>query len=139
MAKINRKNFTALALLMVVGLVLAVSCAQTVAAQIISPQEAFTLIEDNRNNPDFIIIDVRTPQEFSDGHIEGATNIDFYSTNFRDKINELDKSKTYLIYCQSGNRSGRRREMMVELEFQKIYDIGGGIVAWKAAELPTVK
>ena len=139
MAKINRKNFTALALLMVVGLVLAVSCAQTVAAQIISPQEAFTLIEDNRNNPDFIIIDVRTPQEFSDGHIEGATNIDFYSTNFRDKINELDKSKTYLIYCQSGNRSGRSREMMVELEFQKIYDIGGGIVAWKAAELPTVK
>lgn len=86
-----------------------------------------------------MIIDVRTASEFADEHIAGAINIDFYSKTFRDEINQLYKNKTYLIYCHSGNRSGKAREMMVELDFTKIYDIGGGMVAWKAAELPTVK
>ncbi|MBI2980306.1 MAG: rhodanese-like domain-containing protein [Chloroflexi bacterium] len=124
---------------LLVGMMLTVSCARSTTAQIISPQKASTLIQDNRNNPDFVIIDVRTPSEFVDGHIANAIDIDFYATNFWDKINQLDKNKTYLIYCHSGNRSGKAQEMMVELGFQKIYDIGGGIVAWEAAKLPIVK
>ncbi|MDP3880388.1 MAG: rhodanese-like domain-containing protein [Dehalococcoidales bacterium] len=134
----KRKYFGALALLVVFGLVMAAGCAQT-GAQVISPQEATALIQENGNNPDFIIIDVRTPQEYNDGHIVGSVNIDFYAADFRDRISALDRSKTYLIYCQSGNRSGQSRGMMVELGFEKIYDIGGGIVAWRAAGLPTVK
>ena len=103
----------------------------------ITPQEAFTLIEDNRNNPDFVILDVRTPQEFAQGHIAGAIMIDFYSMTFRDDLDALDKDKTYLIYCGSGGRSGKTLDIMEELGFQEVYNLLGGINAWQDAGLPT--
>lgn len=105
----------------------------------ITPQEAFTLIQENQNNPDFVVIDVRTPQEFTDGYIENAINIDFYSETFRDELNKLDKGKTYLIYCRSGGRSGNALNIMTELRFKEVYNMLGGILAWNAEELPTVK
>ena len=93
------------------------------------PQEVFTLIQENQNNPDFAIIDVRTPEEFAEGYIENADNIDFYSETFWDELNQLDKNKTYLIYCQSGNRSGRTLDIMAELNFEEVYNMLGGILA----------
>ena len=105
----------------------------------ITPQEAFTLIQNNQNNPDFVILDVRTPEEFADGHIENAINLDYYSETFRDDLNKLDKNKKYLIYCRSGNRSGKALNIMEELNFREVYNMVGGIIAWEAAELPTVK
>ncbi len=105
----------------------------------ITPQEAFTLIQDSQNNPDFIIIDVRTRQELTDGHIENVINIDFYSETFRDELNNLDKNKKYLIYCRSGNRSGSALDIMAELNFEEVYNILGGILSWEAEGLPTVK
>ena len=71
----------------------------------ITPQEAFTLIQNNQDNPDFVILDVRTPKEFAEEYIEDATNMNFYSETFRDELNQLDKNKTYLVYCRSGGRS----------------------------------
>ncbi len=105
----------------------------------ITPQEAFTLIQENQNNPDFVIIDVRTPEEFADGHIENAVNIDFYAETFRDELNKLDKDKTYFIYCRSGNRSGSALDIMAELNFREVYNLSGGITAWGREGLPTVK
>ena len=105
----------------------------------ITPREAFTLIQENRNNPDFVIIDVRTPQEFTGGHIDNAINIDFYAETFRDELNDLDKSQTYLVYCRSGVRSRNALNTMEELNFQEGYNMLGGILAWKADGLPTVK
>ena len=105
----------------------------------VTPQEAFTLIQDNQNNPDFVIIDVRTPEEFADGHIEDAINLDYYSETFRDELNKLDKDKKYLIYCQSGNRSGKALAIMEELNFREVYNMSGGILEWEAEALPTVK
>ena len=105
----------------------------------ITPQEALTLIQDNQNNPDFVIIDVRTPEEFAEGYIENATNIDFYSETFRDELKQLDKNKTYLIYCRSGGRSGSALDIMAELNFREVYNISGGIIAWKTEGLPTTK
>jgi len=105
----------------------------------ITSQEAFTLIQNNQNNPDFIILDVRTRQELADGHIENVINIDFYSETFRDELNNLDKNKTYLIYCRSGNRSGKTLNIMAELNFREVYNILEGIVSWKAEGLPTTK
>ncbi len=105
----------------------------------VTPQEASTLIQDNQNNPDFIILDVRTPEEFTDGHIESAINLDFYSETFRDKLDSMDKNQTYLIYCRSGNRSGKALSIMTELNFREVYNISDGIIGWQAAELPTVK
>ncbi len=105
----------------------------------ITPQEAFTLIQNNKDNPDFVTLDVRTPEEFVDGYIEDAVNLDYYSETFRNELNDLDKDKTYLIYCQSGNRSGRALDIMEELNFREVYNISGGIIAWNAEGLPTTQ
>ena len=92
----------------------------------ITPQEAFALIQENQGNPDFVIIDVRTPEEFSEEYIENAINIDFYSETFRDGLNIFDKNKTYLIYCRSGGRSGSALDIMEELNFREVYNMTGG-------------
>ncbi len=137
------KNFIVLALSvsLVIGATLTGGCVldETAIIEDITPQEAFTLIQNNQNNPDFVIIDVRTPEEFADGHIENASNIDFYSETFRDELDNLDKSKTYLIYCRSGNRSGSALDIMAELSFEEVYNMLGGILNWEAEGLPTVK
>jgi rhodanese-related sulfurtransferase len=113
---------------------------------VVTPQEAFTLIKKNKNNPNFIILDVRTPEEFAEGHIENAINIDYYmdertnyTKNFRDEISKLDKDKKYLVYCLADIRSSVTMDMMRHLGFREVYDMSGGIVQWKAEELPVVE
>ena len=137
------KNFIVLTLSvsLIIGVTLITGCVPGATATIedISPQEAFTLIQNNQNNPDFIIIDVRTREEFTGGHIENATNIDFYSETFRDMLNNLDKNKTYLIYCRSGGRSGSTLDIMAGLNFKEVYNILGGMLQWKSEGFPTVK
>ncbi len=138
----------ALSVSLIIGVTLIAGCVrdETATLQIptqtiedITPQEAFTLIQDNQNNPDFVIIDVRTREEFSGEHIENATNIDFYSETFRDMLNNLDKNKKYLIYCRSGARSGSTLDIMAELNFEEVYNILGGMLQWQSEEFPTVK
>jgi len=138
--RMKRLMVLALSVLLVIGLALTGGCVGYKAATIedITPQEAFTLIQNNQDNPDFVIIDVRTPEEFGMQHIENATNINFYSETFRDTLNTLDKNKTYLIYCRSGNRSGRALDIMAELNFKEVYNILGGINQWTREGLPTV-
>jgi rhodanese-related sulfurtransferase len=101
----------------------------------ISPIDGLAMIEKNKNNSDFIILDVRTPGEYAPEHIAGAMNLDYYSKSFRKNLNQLDKSKTYLIYCHTGRRSGLTLDMMRDLGFSEVYDIAGGIAAWKAKGL----
>lgn len=150
--KMSLKNLMVLMLsvLLVTGAVWAGGCTvseiettnQEIPTQVIediTPQEAFTLIQNNQNNPNFVIIDVRTPEEFAEGHIENAINLDYYSETFRDELNELDKDKTYLIYCRSGNRSGSALNIMAELNFLGVHNILGGISRWKTGGLPTTK
>ncbi len=105
----------------------------------ISPSESVALIENNKNNPEFKIIDVRTPAEFKAGHLQNADLLDFFSKSFAEEMNQLDKDKTYLIYCRSGNRSGKTLALMEKLGFRKVYNMSGGILGWNAERLPTVK
>ncbi len=79
-----------------------------------------------------ILLDVRTEDEFRSGHIDGASEIDFYQSDFKEKLAALDKTKSYLIYCHSGNRSGKTLGMMSELGFRDVHDLEGGIAAWEA-------
>jgi phage shock protein E len=72
-----------------------------------------------------ILLDVRTPQEYSTEHIEKSINVDFYSPQFRSELQKLNKNKFYKIYCRSGNRSGQTLAIMKSLGFQKIENIGG--------------
>lgn len=96
----------------------------------VTAQEAYDLIRQNQGNPDFVIIDVRTPAEFAEGHIENALNVDFQSQSFKSEINEFDRNKKYLIYCRSGNRSRGALAIMAGLRFKEIYHLSDGIVKW---------
>ena len=87
---------------------------------------------------DLVILDVRTPEEFAEGHLEGAVMIDFYDLDFADQLAELDPDVPYLLYCRSGNRSGQTLALMEELGFTDVADVDGGINQWQAAGLPVV-
>jgi rhodanese-related sulfurtransferase len=120
------------------------STIQEIPAQItknITPQEASALIQENQDNPDFVIIDVRTPEEFAQEHIENATNLDFQSEDFRDELDKLDKDKTYLIYysCACGGVTLKTLNIMAELNFTEVYNISGGLDRWKEEGLPTIQ
>jgi len=97
------------------------------------------LIQTNLNNPDFVIIDVRTPEEYLSGHIKNAINIDYNSEEFFERIEGLNKSKTYFVYCRSGHRSAEAVKVMKELGFIEVYNLKTGINGWKAIGLPVVK
>jgi rhodanese-related sulfurtransferase len=77
-----------------------------------------------------IAIDVRTPDEFNDGHIPGSILIDIYNPNFQNKIMELEKNKTYYIYCRSGSRSYHAGNYMRQSGFSNVYHLEEGILTW---------
>ncbi len=83
-----------------------------------------------------VIIDVRTPEEYTEGKIPGAINIDYKNENFKEEVGKLDKSKVYFIYCRSGHRSGNSRVIMNEAGIKNVYDLDGGILGWKELKYP---
>ncbi|HEY82582.1 MAG TPA: rhodanese-like domain-containing protein [Dehalococcoidia bacterium] len=102
-------------------------------------EEAYALMMDNLGSEDFVILDVRTPEEYASGHIERAVNLDYYSETFKEELDKLDKDKVYLIYCRSGNRSGKALAIMEELGFREVYNMRGGMIRWEAVGMPVVK
>lgn len=78
----------------------------------------------------YTIIDIRTPEEFNEGHIEGAINIDYYKSSFKDKIAQLDKDKKYLFYCRTGTRTSSALNLFKQLNFNEAYELQGGIKNW---------
>ena len=80
----------------------------------------------------YAVIDVRTPVEYAEGHIQGAQNIDVKSGAFVTEIEKLSKSDTLLVYCLSGRRSLYAAQVMVSFGFQKIYDLEGGFLNWES-------
>lgn len=84
------------------------------------------------------LIDVRTPQEFKTGYISGAVNIDYRSDNFKEKINKLDKSKTYYVYCEVGGRSSDAAIYMKTQGFCKVVTLQRGLHAWKMLDYPII-
>jgi len=95
--------------------------------KVISPEEAQSLLQmDNVQ-----LVDVRTPEEFDEGYIPLAQNIDFRSPTFDEDISKLDKEKPVILYCKSGGRSAKCAEKLSEAGFVKIYDIDGGISKWE--------
>lgn len=79
---------------------------------------------------DMELIDVRTPNEYANGKIDDAVNIDFMNESFDEKINQLDKNKLTLIYCQSGGRSARALTKMKALGFVNVLELDGGYSHW---------
>jgi rhodanese-related sulfurtransferase len=85
-----------------------------------------------------VTLDVRTPGEFAEGHIEGARLIDFQSGNFENEIAALDKNASYAVYCRSGNRSGQAVKVMQDAGFTNVFNMNGGVIDWANAGLPLV-
>lgn len=102
------------------------------AVAVLGPGDAQALVESG----DVEVLDVRTPEEYAQGHIEGATLVDFYEPDFAERIGRLDRDREYVVYCRSGNRSAQATALMAEQGFTAVNDIEGGILAWEAAGLP---
>lgn len=86
--------------------------------------------------PNAPIIDVRTPDEFSSGHLQNAQNIDISGGDFKQQIETLDKSKPVFVYCLSGGRSASAASAMRGAGFKEVYELDGGILKWRGANLP---
>ena len=100
----------------------------------LTPIEAFKLIKEHKNDLNWIILDVRTPWEYAEAHIEGAENLDFTDPDFYEMVDKLDKEKNYVIYCKSGQRSGKVLEIIKEFCFTRLYNIKGGYEAWRSTK-----
>ena len=103
---------------------------------LISPEDAVRVILASQDDPEFVLLDIRTAGEVADGQLSGAANLDFYSPTFRDELAQLDRDRVYLIYCRTGNRTGQTRTIMADLGFEKVYDLDGGIRVWQNLNYP---
>jgi rhodanese-related sulfurtransferase len=102
----------------------------------IFPTEALELISKNGESDDLVIIDVSTPQEYKDLHLEGAINLNLLSRFFKTRLDVMDKDRIYLVYCKVGGRSKIAQKLMQQLGFQTVYNITGGTLLWEEEGLP---
>lgn len=121
--------------LMFGAVVLAGCSSSTAALETVSPETAATIIADDSAE---VVLDIRTPEEYDQGIIEGAVNIDFYEPTFADDLDALDKDAHYVVYCRSGNRSGQAMSTFADLGFTNVTEISGGIASWYESGLPVV-
>ncbi len=98
--------------------------------------EALQFSEMIASDPNAVLLDVRTPAEYQEGHIKGAKNMDYYQDSFESELDKLDKTKPYLVYCTVGGRSGSVANLMVKKGFLHVHDLSGGIDAWESKGLP---
>lgn len=89
--------------------------------------------------PNVQIIDVRTPEEFSEGHLAGAVNIPVQGTDFAARIARLDPAGTYAVYCRSGNRSKPAVAAMKEAGITTIYELDSGTIGWTKGGQPLTR
>jgi len=128
--------------LLIIIIVLLIYCSPFTSKKsenVLYVDDVYKLILENEHNPDFVILDVRSKKEYNNGHLKNAINISYFSTVFMDKISNLDKSKTYIIYCHSGVRSGGAFKKMKNAGFNSIYDFSGGFTAWKKSDKPYIE
>ena len=132
-------KFTSLILIAFISIVI-LGCKERVtkekaSVELITVEEMDSLLDLGKVQ----LIDVRTPNEYIDGHIEGAVNIDYMNENFEELISKVDKSKPVAVYCGRGGRSGKCAAFMKNAGFTKIYDLDGGITEWKFKGKSVVK
>jgi thioredoxin len=111
------------------------SCAQeSKHMALLSPSEFDSKLK-SKTDPQ--LIDVRTPEEFEQGHLTSARNVDFNESDFEKKIEGLDKKKPVFVYCYVGGRSGQAASLLLKKGFSEIYDLKGGYKKWVEEKKPT--
>jgi len=98
--------------------------------------QARTLIQERAGKADFVILDVRTPGEFTEGHLAGAVNLDIQARDFEARLGTLDRSANYLVYCRTGSRSQKAIQTMERLGFRSVFHMNEGILGWQRQKLP---
>lgn len=103
--------------------VLLVGCAQS---------KTKPITEFSQNDvKNIMLVDVRTPEEYSAGHIDNALNINWYNKSFDNQFESIDKDKTIYVYCKKGGRSLKAQERLISLGFENVINLEGGYDAWK--------
>jgi len=87
----------------------------------------------------YTLVDVRTAEEYADGHLEGALNIDYFSDTFSGEISKLGIETPVLVYCRSGNRSGKSMKIMYDLGFTEVKNLIGGYKGWVSENNSVIK
>ncbi len=124
-------------LLLLMVLMIAVTFfAQAQTVKKLDPENFDKKLKDSK---EAILIDVRTPGEYGQGHLASALSIDIYANDFKSRVGKLDKSKPVFVYCKAGSRSGSAVDIMSDMGFKEIYDLSGGIMAWQQAKKPIEK
>jgi len=95
--------------------------------------------KEKADSGNYIILDVRTPEEYNTGHIENAELFDVYDPNIMKRLEALDREKSYLVYCFSASRSAGVLEMMESLGFKTVFELEMGLMGWKRSGYPVVK
>ena len=127
-------------LLLILGMATAGCQAQNTTKEVVNIDvnvADFELIMDTI--PNGLLLDVRTDNEFAQGHLRGAQQIDFYRDDFAHALEKLDKDQPVFIYCRSGNRSGKAAKQMKAMGFSAVYNLEGGIGAWSKRNKPVAK
>jgi rhodanese-related sulfurtransferase len=119
------------------GAVVLAGCSSSTSASV-ETVESVVAAEIITTESSEVVLDIRTPEEFNEGIIEGAINIDFYANDFAVQLDTLDKDAHYVVYCRSGNRSGQASSIFEELGFTNVTEIDGGITDWSNEGLPVV-
>ena len=101
----------------------------------VSAADAYAIMQSRQ---DSVIIDVRTLQEYQAGHLDGAINLDYYSSGFLDRLKALNKDSTYIVYCRKGIRGGIALDMMRSLGFKEVYNILEGLALWAEEGWPMI-
>ena len=109
------------------------SCQTSPGKTVLDPTSFDATIKSTANA---VVIDVRTPEEFSKGHLQNAKNIDWNGANFDKQTESIDKTKPVFVYCLSGGRSSAAAAKMRSNGFTTVYELEGGMMKWRAANLP---
>jgi rhodanese-related sulfurtransferase len=117
-------------------LTLQYGCAQNQTANNPGTYQNIDLADFDRilqEQPNAVLLDVRTPEETAQGKMEGAVEVDFNAPDFEQNLKSLDKDATYIIYCRSGVRSEKTAKIMADQGYKSVYNFRGGFNAWKEA------
>ena len=104
--------------------------------QSVDSQGAKVLLE---KEEEIVLLDVRTPEEFAEGHLKGAINLDFYAADFRQQLALLNPNQKYMVYCAVGGRSGKTGKMMEELGFGQVYNVTEGFAELSRKGIPVAE
>lgn len=122
--------------IIVAVLMLSLWSCQSQKSENVELLDAKSFSEKIHNKEEVQLVDVRTPEEFKEQHIDNSTNINWNDADFEQQISNLDKSKPVYVYCKSGGRSAKATAKLSEMGFTNVYELDGGILSWNEAKMP---